>query len=64
MTLLATLSSRAAKASCLSLEPFYQLVPSLWPPMSHTVTSVREAALDTLRTLLESNDVEGQGYII
>ncbi|EDV27672.1 uncharacterized protein TRIADDRAFT_53613 [Trichoplax adhaerens] len=60
MTLLSSLSLRAVKAGCLSLQPFHQLVPSLWPPMSHTVASVREAALDTLRTLLESNDIDGE----
>ena len=43
-------------AGCSLSQSLTELVPRLWPFLKHNIMSVRRAALQTLLTLLSSND--------
>ena len=43
-------------AVCSLSQSLTELVPRLWPFLKHNIMSVRRAALQTLLTLLSSND--------
>ncbi|KAK0168138.1 hypothetical protein PV327_001969 [Microctonus hyperodae] len=51
MGLLAAILSLPAARACLSPQPLSQVLPRLWPFLSHSSSSVRKATLQTLRTL-------------
>ncbi|XP_066592225.1 TATA-binding protein-associated factor 172 [Prorops nasuta] len=55
MGLLAAILSLPAARACLKPQPFSQVLPRLWPFLSHSSSSVRKATLQTLQTLIGDN---------
>ncbi|XP_012284327.1 TATA-binding protein-associated factor 172 isoform X2 [Orussus abietinus] len=51
MGLLAAILSLPAARACLAPQPLSQVLPRLWPFLSHSSSSVRKATLQTLQTL-------------
>ncbi|CAL7935310.1 unnamed protein product [Xylocopa violacea] len=51
MGLLAAILSLPSARSCLTPQPLSQVLPRLWPFLSHSSSSVRKATLQTLQTL-------------
>ncbi|KAG7202453.1 hypothetical protein KM043_018752 [Ampulex compressa] len=51
MGLLAAILSLPAARACLTPQPLSQVLPRLWPFLSHSSSSVRKATLQTLQTL-------------
>ncbi|XP_076242888.1 histone acetyltransferase 1 [Calliopsis andreniformis] len=51
MGLLAAILSLPIARSCLTPQPLSQVLPRLWPFLSHSSSSVRKATLQTLQTL-------------
>ncbi|EGI64590.1 TATA-binding protein-associated factor 172, partial [Acromyrmex echinatior] len=51
MGLLAAILSLPAAHACLTPQPLSQVLPRLWPFLSHSSSSVRKATLQTLQTL-------------
>ncbi|XP_074093959.1 histone acetyltransferase 1 [Cotesia typhae] len=55
MGLLAAILSLPTARACLSPQPLSQVLPRLWPFLSHASSSVRKATLQTLQTLTEED---------
>lgn len=53
MGLLAAVLNLPQVQSLLPIQPLNDVVPRLWPFLSHSTSSVRKATLATLRTLTE-----------
>lgn len=51
MGLLAAILSLSTARACLTPQPLSQVLPRLWPFLSHSSSSVRKATLQTLQTL-------------
>ncbi|XP_033211353.1 TATA-binding protein-associated factor 172 isoform X2 [Belonocnema kinseyi] len=51
MGLLAAILSLPAARACLTPQPLSEVLPRLWPFLSHSSSSVRKATLQTLQTL-------------
>lgn len=51
MGLLAAILSLPSARACLTPQPLSQVLPRLWPFLSHSSSSVRKATLQTLQTL-------------
>ncbi|XP_015182323.1 PREDICTED: TATA-binding protein-associated factor 172 isoform X1 [Polistes dominula] len=51
MGLLAAILSLPAARACITPQPLAQVLPRLWPFLSHSSSSVRKATLQTLQTL-------------
>nr|XP_033799589.1 TATA-binding protein-associated factor 172 isoform X2 [Geotrypetes seraphini] len=56
MTLLSSLLTYPQVRQCSILQTLTILVPRVWPFLRHTISSVRKAALETLYTLLSTQD--------
>lgn len=56
MTLLSSLLTYPQVQQCRFQQSFTVLVPRVWPFLRHTISSVRKAALETLCTLLSTQD--------
>ncbi|KAL7990489.1 hypothetical protein Chor_013919 [Crotalus horridus] len=56
MTLLSSLLTYSQVQRCSNQQSLTVLVPRVWPFLHHTISSVRKAALETLFTLLSTQD--------
>ncbi|KAM8924786.1 TATA-binding protein-associated factor 172 [Pelodytes ibericus] len=64
MTLLSSLLMYPQVQQCNIQQSLTILVPRVWPFLRHTISSVRKAALETLYTLLSTQDQNCSGWLI
>ncbi|XP_063291293.1 TATA-binding protein-associated factor 172 isoform X1 [Pelobates fuscus] len=64
MTLLSSLLTYPQVQQCNIQQSLTILVPRVWPFLRHTISSVRRAALETLYTLLSTQDQNCSGWLI
>ncbi|XP_058801038.1 TATA-binding protein-associated factor 172 isoform X2 [Phymastichus coffea] len=58
MGLLAAILSLPSARACLTPQPLSVVLPRLWPFLSHSSSSVRQATLQTLETLTEEGELK------
>ncbi|XP_077114676.1 TATA-binding protein-associated factor 172 isoform X1 [Ranitomeya variabilis] len=63
MTLLSSLLTYPQVQQCNIQQSLTTLVPRVWPFLRHTISSVRKAALETLCTLLSTQDQNCSGWL-
>ncbi|OCT71624.1 TATA-binding protein-associated factor 172 [Xenopus laevis] len=63
MTLLSSLLMYPQVQQCNVQQSLTVLVPRVWPFLRHTISSVRKAALETLCTLLSTQDQNCSGWL-
>ncbi|CAI9571309.1 unnamed protein product, partial [Staurois parvus] len=63
MTLLSSLLAYPQVQQCNVQQSLTILVPRVWPFLRHTISSVRKAALETLCTLLSTQDQNCSGWL-
>ncbi|KAM3913658.1 TATA-binding protein-associated factor 172 isoform 2-T2 [Leptodactylus fuscus] len=63
MTLLSSLLMYPQVQQCNIQQSLTILVPRVWPFLRHTISSVRKAALETLCTLLSTQDQNSSGWL-
>ncbi|XP_066457101.1 TATA-binding protein-associated factor 172 isoform X2 [Eleutherodactylus coqui] len=63
MTLLSSLLMYSQVQQCNIQQSLTILVPRVWPFLRHTISSVRRAALETLCTLLSTQDQNCSGWL-
>ncbi|XP_068114094.1 TATA-binding protein-associated factor 172 [Hyperolius riggenbachi] len=63
MTLLSSLLAYPQVQQCNVQQTLTILVPRVWPFLRHTISSVRKAALETLCTLLSTQDQNSSGWL-
>ncbi|XP_075699360.1 TATA-binding protein-associated factor 172 isoform X4 [Rhinoderma darwinii] len=63
MTLLSSLLTYPQVQQCNIQQSLTILVPRVWPFLRHTISSVRKAALETLCTLLSTQDQNCSGWL-
>ncbi|KAM5142212.1 TATA-binding protein-associated factor 172 [Mantella aurantiaca] len=63
MTLLSSLLAYPQVQQCNIQQSLTILVPRVWPFLRHTISSVRKAALETLCTLLSTQDQNCSGWL-
>ncbi|KAM9325875.1 LOW QUALITY PROTEIN: TATA-binding protein-associated factor 172 [Gastrophryne carolinensis] len=63
MTLLSSLLAYPEVQQCNIQQSLTILVPRVWPFLRHTISSVRKAALETLCTLLSTQDQSCSGWL-
>ncbi|XP_053548913.1 TATA-binding protein-associated factor 172 [Bombina bombina] len=63
MTLLSSLLMYPQVQHCNNQQSLTTLVPRVWPFLRHTISSVRKAALETLCTLLSTQDQNCSGWL-
>ncbi|KAF5911203.1 hypothetical protein HPG69_019571 [Diceros bicornis minor] len=64
MTLLSSLLTYPQVQQCSIQQSLTVLVPRVWPFLHHTISSVRRAALETLFTLLSTQDQNSSSWLI
>ncbi|XP_072281164.1 TATA-binding protein-associated factor 172 isoform X2 [Pyxicephalus adspersus] len=64
MTLLSSLLTYPQVQQCNVQQSLTIFVPRVWPFLRHTISSVRKAALETLCTLLSTQDQNCSGWLI
>ncbi|KAL8187149.1 UNVERIFIED_CONTAM: btaf1 RNA polymerase II, B-TFIID transcription factor-associated, 170kDa [Gekko kuhli] len=64
MTLLSSLLTYSQVRKCSIQQSLTVLVPRVWPFLHHTISSVRKAALETLFTLLSTQDQSSAAWLI
>ncbi|XP_015435871.1 PREDICTED: TATA-binding protein-associated factor 172 [Dufourea novaeangliae] len=60
MGLLAAILSLPTARVCLTPQPLSQVLPRLWPFLSHSSSSVRKATLQTLQTLTGNDGIQNE----
>ncbi|XP_053244738.1 TATA-binding protein-associated factor 172 isoform X2 [Podarcis raffonei] len=63
MTLLSSLLTYSQVRKCSIQQSLTVLVPRVWPFLHHTISSVRKAALETLFTLLSTEDQSSAAWL-
>ncbi|KAH0623625.1 hypothetical protein JD844_006574, partial [Phrynosoma platyrhinos] len=63
MTLLSSLLTYSQVQKCSIQQSLTDLVPRVWPFLHHTISSVRKAALETLFTLLSTQDQDSGAWL-
>ncbi|GAB1302362.1 B-TFIID TATA-box-binding protein-associated factor 1 [Apodemus speciosus] len=64
MTLLSSMLTYPQVQQCSIQQSLTVLVPRVWPFLHHTISSVRRAALETLFTLLSTQDQNSSSWLI